>query len=247
MSPDLERLVQLQRLETIIAEARGAMSSYPTRLAEFDERLNAVRQVVDAARQRMKDSQEARRASEKDAAVYQGRLTKFKDQLAGVKTNREFQAMQVEINTAQRELGVAEEKVLERMVEADDLAADVKKAEATFAEQEKLTSADRKEITDDLAVIETSLAQALERKAALIEQIEPRLSSLFEQVAKRKGIAICMATRDGLCSVCHVRLRPQVFQRVRANDDIIQCDSCNRILYYVPPPPPIDPARTHAP
>ena len=64
---------------------------------------------------------------------------------------------------------------------------------------------------------------------------------MFEQVAKvRKGVALCSATRDGLCSVCHVRLRPQVFQQVRHNDAIVQCDSCQRILYYVPPPPPIE-------
>jgi predicted nucleic acid-binding Zn-ribbon protein len=65
--------------------------------------------------------------------------------------------------------------------------------------------------------------------------------ALFEQVARaRKGLAVCSATRDGLCSVCHVRLRPQVFQQVRHNDSVIQCDSCQRILYYVPPPPPVE-------
>jgi predicted nucleic acid-binding Zn-ribbon protein len=51
---------------------------------------------------------------------------------------------------------------------------------------------------------------------------------------------VTLATRDGLCSVCHVRLRPQVFQQVRTNDAIIQCDSCQRILYYIPPPPPAE-------
>jgi hypothetical protein len=40
--------------------------------------------------------------------------------------------------------------------------------------------------------------------------------------------------RDGLCTVCHVRLRPQVFNEVRRNDALHQCDSCTRILYYVP-------------
>ena len=76
--------------------------------------------------------------------------------------------------------------------------------------------------------------------------MEPRLIALFEQVAKaRKGIAIC-ATHDGLCSVCHVRLRPQVFQQVRQNDGIVQCDHCNRILYYVPPSASAAPAATSA-
>ena len=72
-----------------------------------------------------------------------------------------------------------------------------------------------------------------------------RLLALFEQVAKvRKGVALSMATRDGLCSICHVRMRPQVFQQVRQNDAVIQCDSCQRILYWVPPPAPTPPPVT---
>jgi predicted nucleic acid-binding Zn-ribbon protein len=38
--------------------------------------------------------------------------------------------------------------------------------------------------------------------------------------------------RDGICTICHVRLRPQVFNNVRGNEEIIQCDSCQRILYW---------------
>ncbi|HYN65168.1 MAG TPA: C4-type zinc ribbon domain-containing protein, partial [Candidatus Limnocylindrales bacterium] len=84
-------------------------------------------------------------------------------------------------------------------------------------------------------------------RESLLAAMEPRLIALFEQVARaRKGVAICSATRDGLCSVCHVRLRPQVFQLVRQNDSIIQCDTCQRILYYVPPPAPAEPAVTQA-
>ena len=81
---------------------------------------------------------------------------------------------------------------------------------------------------------------------ALLKDMEPRLQTLFAQVSKaRKGVAICSATRDGLCSVCHVRLRPMVFQLVRQNDSIIQCDSCQRILYFHPTPALATPAITH--
>jgi hypothetical protein len=34
-----------------------------------------------------------------------------------------------------------------------------------------------------------------------------------------------------------VRLRPMVYNEVMRNEAIVQCDSCQRILYYVPPPP----------
>jgi predicted nucleic acid-binding Zn-ribbon protein len=241
MSPDLDRLIKLQHLETTIAEARAAIAAHPQRLADADARLNGAMRLVDTAKEQLKANQDARRVLEKDVAVYQGRLTKFKDQLMEVKTNREYQAMQHEIATAQSDLGAVEEKVLERMVEADVLTADVKKAETALVAQKKEMETEKKVLAEDLALEEARLAKANEARAALVKDIEPRLMALFEQVARvRKGVAISSATRDGLCSLCHVRLRPPVFQQVRHNDSIIQCESCQRVLYWIPPPPPVE-------
>jgi uncharacterized protein len=247
MSPDLERLIQLQRLETIIAEARAAVALHPQKLAALDARLNEAKGAVESAKEQLKGNADRRRELEKDVAVYQGRLTKFKDQLSAVKTNREYTAMQHEIATAQTDLGAVEEKVLERMLEADDLAAASRRAETTLAAQSKEIEAEKKTLAQDLASTEASLKQSTEAKAALVKELEPRLVALFEQVARvRKGVAICVATRDGLCSVCHVRLRPHVFQQIRQNDTIVQCDSCQRVLYWIPPPPPVEPPVVHA-
>ena len=243
MSPALESLIKLQHLETQIAEAKAIMAGHPQRLAEADERGRGARAILDAAKARLSDNQEARRALEKDVAMYQGRLSKFRDQQGAVKTNKEYQALGHEIETAQADIAGVEEKVIERMVEADSVAADVKKAEAAFAAHQKQVDAEKKELAEELTGVQASLTRATEARTALVKELEPRLVALFEQVAKvRKGIAVTTATRDGLCSVCHVRLRPQVFQQVRANDQVIQCDSCQRILYYIPPPPPIEQA-----
>ena len=247
MSPALDRLINLQHLETRIAEARAAIAAHPRRLAEAHARLAAARQTLDAAKQQLTDNQDARRTLEKETATYQGRLSKFRDQQAAVKTNKEYQALGHEIETAQHDLGVVEEKMIERMVKADAIAAAVKQAESVFAGQQKQVDAERRELAGDVAATEARLQQATEARAALVKEIEPRHVALFEQVARaRKGVALSTATREGLCAACHVRLRPQVFQQVRANDQIIQCDSCQRILYYVPPPPPVEQARVHS-
>ena len=241
MSPDLQRLIDLQRLETTIADAKATIAAHPQRLAAAEAQLAAATQGLDAAKNRLKDNQDARRALEKDVALYQGRLAKFRDQQSAVKTNKEYQALGHEIETAQRDLGGVEEKVIERMVEADVIAADVKQAETVFAARRKEIEAEKKRLGDELHAVEASLKAATDARTALLPQMEPRLVATFEQVARvRKGIAVTMATRDGLCSVCHVRLRPQVFQQIRHNDSIVQCDSCQRILYYIPPPPPAE-------
>jgi len=246
MSPDLDRLIKLQQLDSTIEDARRKISAHPQRLAEADARLNDARQRVDAAKDRLKASQEARRTLEKDAAVFQGRISKFKDQQAAVKTNKEYQALGHEMETAAQDLAAAEEKVLEQMMEADVIAADIKQAETILTREQKEVDADKAALAKELDTVEAALAQASAARAELVAQTDKKLLSMFEQVAKaRKGLAICAATRDGLCSACHVRLRPQVFQEVRRNDAIIQCFSCNRILYYVPPPAQAEPAVTH--
>jgi predicted nucleic acid-binding Zn-ribbon protein len=235
MSPDLEHLIELQNLESAIEESRRRIAAHPQRIADAEARLAHAKEAVEAAKQRLKASQEARREAEKEAAVYQSRLSKFKDQLSAVKTNKEYQAMQHEIETATKELGSVEEKVIERMVEGDALTADVKKTEQALAAEQKNVDAEKKTLTEELATVEAALKEATAKKDTLITSLAPPLVALFEQVSRaRKGVAIALATRDGLCSACHVRLRPQVFNDVRRNDSLIQCESCSRILYFVP-------------
>jgi len=247
MTPELERLVALQHLETTIAEARSAIAQHPQRLTALETQLDDARRGLAEAKDHLTANHDRRRELDKDVALYQGRLTKFKDQLSAVKTNREYQAMQHEIATAQADLSAVEEKVIEQMVEADDLNAASKRAEATLAARAKEIEAEKKALVSELASTEAALIRATEARAALVPQIEPRLMALFEQVARaRKGVAICNATREGLCSLCHVRLRPSVFQQVRHNDQIVQCESCHRILYWVPPPPPVEAPVVHA-
>lgn len=232
MHPDLERLIRLQHLDTALEQTRRALAEHPSKVQAIDARLEAARQAVASARQRLSESQAARRAVEKDLAVVQGRLSKFKDQLMEVKTNREYQAMQKEIEVAQREVRDFEDRVLERMLEADDLTAAVKKAEAALAAEERAAQAERAACEQERVDLERELERSIGARRDLAAHVDPPALAVFEQVARaRKGVAVAEA-RDGLCTICHVRLRPQVFNEIRRNDAIIQCDSCHRVLYF---------------
>ena len=74
--------------------------------------------------------------------------------------------------------------------------------------------------------------QALVARESLASEIDAAVLALFDQIAeKRNGLAVVEA-ENNLCSSCHVRLRPQVFNDIRLNDRVIQCESCGRILYF---------------
>jgi uncharacterized protein len=236
MNADLERVIALQGLDSATHDAQRRVAGEPERLKAFDARLESARAAVAAAKERLAENLAARRAIEKDVAVHQSRLSKFRDQLMSVKTNVEYQAMQKEIEFAQTEVKSHEDRILERMLEADDLTTAVKRAEAEAAAEQKSVDADRKAYEAELAGVRERLGRMNAERADLVRAIAPQLLALFEMVAKRRnGMGIAEA-RDGICTICHVRLRPQVFNLVRRNEEIHQCDHCNRILYFVPVP-----------
>ena len=237
MNSDLDRVIALQRLDSEAQAAERQLAEQPARDQTLDARLDTARGAVASAQQRLADSQNQRRSLEKEAALHQGRLSKFRDQAMAVKTNQEYQAIQKEIEFAQREIKALEDRILERMFEADELAATLKAAEHALADEQKAVEANRLAMTADLARLKASLERMAAARADLVAALDPAVLGRFELVASRRnGIAVAEA-RNEICTICHVRLRPQVFNDIRRNDSIIQCDSCQRILYYIPAAP----------
>ena len=234
MHSDLERLIALQRLDSAADAARRRLAEGPERAKTLDARLETARQRVAAAREHLAQNQHARRELEKEVAVHQGRLSKFRDTLMAVKTNVEYQAVQKEMAFAQNEVKTIEDKVLERMLEADELTAVVKRAEAESTAEQKAVDADRRAMNTELVDMQAAIDRVSGERDAVVGALDKQLLATFDMISrKRNGVAVAEA-RDGVCTICHVRLRPQVFNTVTRNDAIIQCDSCNRILYYVP-------------
>ena len=235
MHPDLERLIRLQALDTQAADARKAQATIPETQQALDKKLEGAQSAVAAAKDRQAANQTDRRALEKELATLNTRLSRYKDQLMEVKTNREYTAMQHEIDTAQGEVKRLEDQMLERMLEADELAGGLKAAEAALKTAAPQMVTERAPLDVQLSQAGTTLDTPLTQRAALVAELPPSVLATYESLARgRKGIAVA-AAKDERCSQCQVRLRPQVFVHVRQNSGIVQCDSCQRILYYVPP------------
>jgi hypothetical protein len=236
MHVDLERVIELQRLDSAAADAQRRLAEEPERQKALDERLEAAQRAVASARDRLASGQSDRRRIEKDVALHQSRLSKFRDQAMAVKTNQEYHAIQHEIAFAEAEIRKLEDAILERMIESDELAAALKHAEADLAAEVRAVEADRQALAAERAAMTRTLERLTAERASLVAALSPGVLATFDLVARRRnGIAVAEA-RGGVCTICHVRLRPQVFNTVRRNDGIIQCESCQRILYFAVPP-----------
>lgn len=235
MHPDLQHLIQLQDLDLAADRARRRIADLPGAQQALDARVASQVAAVAAVKERIAAAQAQRREVEKELAAVQGRLSKYKGQLMEVKTNKEYQAMQKEMSVAEHEVRAHEDKLLEHMEFAEAFAAELKAAEDALKAARGETAVEQQALDAERGTLESELASLTAARQALVSKVPAEALSLFERIAHgRRGVAVAEA-RDGLCTVCHVRLRPQIFNDVRRNDGLHQCDSCTRILYYVAP------------
>ena len=152
-----------------------------------------------------------------------------------VKTNVEYHAMQHQIAAATGEVGKVEELILVNMiaVRRGDRAAEGRGSRAeepTKARIVKERAAHRGRGGGQAS--RRSQESDAERREIAAAARARTVTRLFERVLKaRQGIAVAQAV-DGHCSICHVRLRPQVYNTISSNEAIVQCDHCQRILYF---------------
>ena len=242
MLPDLARLIELQEIESKAAVAAKAIADAPIRIAALDALLHAATIALETARHALAESKTRRSFVDKDLIAVQQRQSKYKDQLMQVKTNEEFRAMQHQIEAAAVDVGRYEEKILINMMEADEINAAIKKAEAALKAAQSKVSAERSAIEQDVKLQQGVVTETTAARARLVAAMDNKgVVETFERIARVRGTAVARAEGER-CTVCQVRLRPAVFVNVLKNDQIVQCDSCNRILYFVPPAAAASPA-----
>ena len=236
MNPDIQHLIRLQQLDSDIEAARRRIAEIPSVQTALAARLDHAAATVAAVKERLATNQQDRKKVEAEVAAIQTRLSKYKGQLLELKTNKEYQTMLHEIATAESAIRSHEDVVLERMEEAENLTRDLKSAEAELKAQQGAVAAERAALDTEATTLQKRVDETTASRGSVSGQLSPDALRMFEHVARqRRGLAVAEA-RDGTCSVCHVRMRPQIYNEVRRGDTLIQCESCNRILYFAPAP-----------
>jgi len=237
MHPDLQKLIDLQQIDSRIAVLRAEIAALPKQVAAIEAKLAGSKTKVEAAQAAIKGDEGARRKHESDIKDQQEKISKYRDQSLKVKTNQEYRALLTEIEHAEKEIARLEDKILEIMVAADARKETMKQAEVTLradtAENEKEKEHARAQTVQD----EKELAELDGQRRQLRAGISEDTLRHYDRVLKLRGSGIAPVHDNQMCGVCRVILRPQVYQDVMKGDEIIYCDSCQRILYFVPPPP----------
>ena len=231
MNSDLKQLIRLQAIDISIQELRARVDKFPGLSKELDEKLRSASSKLEAAKERVKTNQTTRKKLEGEIATTESKISKYRDQMMAVKTNDEYRALQHEIEHTQSSIRKFEDDILNLMMEAETLQTEIKAAEVRLKEDQQRMEQERKQLADenlsDLSALESYLKERKEIEVSISTDLVPR----YDRIRKARGGIAVAAARDYVCEICKVRIRPQIFQEIRRNDQIIACDACQRILY----------------
>ncbi len=238
MHPTVKLLVELQGVDIRLAELQDRLGAFPKRLAEADARVEAARKQLAGAKEALTKSLKERKKFELDVEQWKEKARKYRDQSYEVKTNEAYKALQHEIQMAEAEVAKAEDLLLEQMVSSEEYERRVKAAEKALAEVEKAAQGERQKIHAEQATAQKELDALTAEHKQVVGAVPENLLDLYQRIArKHSGIALA-EVRDETCTMCRVRVRPQVFQLLRDDScrEIFHCESCTRILYYIEQP-----------
>jgi predicted nucleic acid-binding Zn-ribbon protein len=235
MLPDLKLVIRLQDIDLRLADLTREIAALPKHIAEIEKKLISHERKLEADRAALLANQKERKKCEGDIQVQEQKISKLKDQMLQVKTNEQYKAFQSEIEFCHKEIRKAEDRILELMGESEPLDKNVKAAELSLKAEKAEVDAEKQQARARTAVDEKAAAELQQERAGIIAGITPGIYSTYERVRKgRRGIAVAEAV-DGRCTVCNMLLRLQYLQDLKRGDQILFCESCQRILFYNPP------------
>src|SRR6202795_4713707 len=233
MLSDIEKLFDLQAADHEIRKLREEVAALPKRVAVIEQKLAGTKAHLEKVRAAAKDDEAKRKKFEAAIKDLQGKISKYRDQSLDVKTNEQYKALLHEIQLAEQEIRLNEDRILEVMVNVEAREKEVKAAEAELKAETAEIEKEKEDARRVTAEDQKKLSEWNTKRDGLRQGISEDILRQYERVAKFRGTGLA-EVRDHKCMGCQVKLRPQTYNEVRNGEKVMVCESCSRVYYYNP-------------
>lgn len=231
MLPIIEAILVVQDRDRRLLDLQAQLEKIPLDEARAKARLDQDLAAVAAAKKSLQDNGVAAKNVEIDMETRKTTILRLKQQQFETRKNEEFRALGNEIERYTGDVDQLETKLLEFMEEADELRAKLAEAEARLAKSQEVVDADLADLVTRRSNLEKQIGETQADRAKLAEKADPEVLNLYERLLRKKGGVAIAPEVNGQCGGCHVKLIAATKVKLHAENSIVQCETCGRILF----------------
>lgn len=232
MKEKLRSLAALQKIDTTIVKKTEVIRGIPLKISSAEQYLNEAQAFQEKQKQRGVDAEKKKKELERALDDFNEKLGKLKARTAGVKNNKEYQALLKEIESAEKEKYRIEDSILSAMELLDASYKEISAAGAKAAEAKGKVEALKKELAAEVAEAEKELDSSKAQRADIVKVLDAELYELYFKVLESRGGLAVAEAKGERCLGCNMNIPPQLFVGIKKSEKLVQCPQCNRILYW---------------
>jgi predicted nucleic acid-binding Zn-ribbon protein len=227
----LASLLNLQKVESKLDEIAILKGELPIEVRDLEDEIQGLHARETRIEEEINGINEFIEQKKELIATSQELLKKYEKQSDNVKNNREYEAINKEIENQTLDMKLAERHIKDANEEIADKARILDSAKKNIATKEANLKVKKGELDKIIAETEKEEKECRVLSEKARASVDPRLLTSFDRIRKnfRNGLAVVPVVRDA-CGGCFNAIPPQRQSEIRQHKKIIVCENCGRVL-----------------
>ena len=227
----LASIIKLQKIDSKLDGIQVLKGELPIEVSDLEdeiEGLHARQNRIEEEINGMQQFIDGKKTSIKDAGDL---VKKYEKQSDNVKNNREFEAINKEIEMQTLEVKLAEKHIKDATEEIAEKGKNLEVAKKAVNTKEANLKAKKSELEKIIGETDKEEKHYNKLAGGAREHVDERLLHSYDRIRKnyRNGLAVVPVERDA-CGGCFNEIPPQKQSEIKQRKKLIVCENCGRIL-----------------
>src|SRR3954471_7317242 len=235
MQEDLQYLLELSAVDKKVYELKLTKKDLPVRIQTLKEEIEREKANAEKTDQSIVETQEKIKENQEISVQEQANLTESNKRLEAISTNREYDAVHLEIATHKRNIDNAQANVIHFQQILENMLKDKEATDTAYKAVLDKNGPELSRLTEELNGIEDRMATEMSKADAPRDKINKKILAVYDRVVKRRGnpnVIAAINRNQKACLVCNRTQTPQRVIEISKKNSLLTCESCGSILIW---------------
>ncbi|MEZ4451755.1 MAG: hypothetical protein R3B09_19985 [Nannocystaceae bacterium] len=233
IAPQIVALRTLQRQDRRLTIFERKLRTIPKRMRDLDVDLAKLEAMLDAERSKLEETRSFQGRQQIQLMDEEELVRSTKAKMGQVKTARELNATQRELETTRKMITTRTEEIAKLQTAVRETEARIASMDTMLTELRGQAEAEKARLLGEKERLEKATSKAKRLRARLTKGIEIQTLRTYERIRKRfaDGMAFVPAHRER-CTACKMMIPNIIYMQLMRGKEVLACESCSRLLYW---------------